>query len=155
MKLTSLTMARSCGSAQAIAIINMGWRFGSRRRCHLPLTTKASQYIFKLHIFKQCAMMLASSCCTVTPVYGHAGFWPSMLLIQAVHFVKDVHGGGTLMCSFFFADANAAPRSCDGQTVLQGQFPSNGNTEDWRHFLSKHALCLPATSAVHEGAHHT
>ena len=53
---------------------------------------------------------------------------------------------------FCLIDANATSGESDGITVFEQDDSSSPNTAFFRHFLSKHAQCLPATvPSLHEG----
>ena len=56
---------------------------------------------------------------------------------------------------FVLIDANASPGPCDHHVVLGPGYSASNSTTLWRQFLTDHELCLPATSALHVGPHHT
>ena len=53
---------------------------------------------------------------------------------------------------FVFLDANADPGPCDFRHVLTPGFKQTANTEFLRSFLLAQDLCLPVTSAHHQGS---
>ena len=56
---------------------------------------------------------------------------------------------------FAMLDANASPGTCDHRTVLGPVGYASSGTPLLRDFLASHSLCLPSTSALHQGPLHT
>jgi hypothetical protein len=68
---------------------------------------------------------------------------------------KKIHDFGHGDHLILMIDANAGPGEADGSSVFGHGFRTNSGTVLLRHFLDEHQLCLPSTSALHTGPHHT